>query len=111
MLAFEKTENGVRIHGVGGVQLYTDETGYLEDFFRVYSSAETKANVLSIADIEDLNPITYRLQESFTVHLPDRDITFYHRNKLYVADFELPVAATMRAYTKAEEAGLRKRMT
>jgi hypothetical protein len=51
--AFEKTENGVRIHGVGGAQLYTDETGYLEDFFKVYSSPETKVNALSFASIED----------------------------------------------------------
>jgi hypothetical protein len=55
--AFEKTENGVRVHGVGGAQLYTDETGYLEDIFRAYSSTETKANVLSFADVEDLYPI------------------------------------------------------
>lgn len=64
--------------------------------------------MLSFADIEDVYPITYRLQESFTVHLPDRDITFYHRNKLYMADFELPVVATTRAYTKAEEVGAKE---
>jgi hypothetical protein len=102
--AFEKTENGIKVSGVGGAQLYTEETGYLEDFFRVYTSTETKANVLSFADVEDLYKITYQPQESFTVHLPDRDIVFHRRNKLYVANFELPVVAATRAYTKAEEA-------
>jgi hypothetical protein len=33
--AFEKADTEVRINGVGGVQLSTDETGYLPDFFRV----------------------------------------------------------------------------
>jgi hypothetical protein len=100
---FEKTENGFRVNGVGGVQLYTDETGYLEDFFRVYSSTEMKVNVSS-ADMEDLYTITYQPQESFTVHLPDRDIVFHRRNKLFVADFSLLVVTVMRVHTKAEEA-------
>jgi hypothetical protein len=88
LLAFEKTENGVRVNGVGGVQLYTDETGYLEDFFRVYSSGETKAIVLSFADVEDMYMITYQPQGSFTVHLPHRDIVYCRRNKLYMANFD-----------------------
>jgi len=66
--AFEKTEQTVRITGVGGMQLCTNETGYLEDFFRVYCSRNTKANVLSFSDVEDVYPITYQPQESFTVH-------------------------------------------
>ena len=102
--AFGMTENVIRVNGVGGVQLYTDETGYIENFFRVYSSAETKANVLSFADVEDLYTITYQPQESFTVHLLDRDIVILHMNKLYTADFGLPVVAVTRAYAKAEEA-------
>jgi hypothetical protein len=40
LMAFEKTENGIRANGVGGVQLYTDETGYLQGFLIVYSSPE-----------------------------------------------------------------------
>jgi hypothetical protein len=43
--------------------------------------------------------ITYRPQESFTVHLPERDIVFHWRDKLYVADFSQPIVAV-----KAEEA-------
>jgi hypothetical protein len=64
----------IRINGVRGVQLSTDETGYLPDFFRVYSSSHTKANVLSFADVEVMYDIMYRPQESFTVCLPERDI-------------------------------------
>jgi hypothetical protein len=60
--------------------------------------------VLSFADVEDMYNITYRPQESFTVHLPERDIIFYRRDKLYVADFSRPVVAVTKAYTKAEEA-------
>jgi len=60
--------------------------------------------VLSFADIEDLYPITYQPQESFTVHLPERDIVFSRRDKLYVADFDVPTVAVTRAHTKAEEA-------
>jgi hypothetical protein len=74
--AFEEAETEVKFNGVGGVQLCTRETGYLPDFFRVYTSSDTKANVLSFADVEDLYKITYEPHESFTVHLPDRDIVF-----------------------------------
>ena len=102
--AFEKADTEVRINGVGGVQLSTDETGYLPDFFRVYSSSHTKANVLSFADVEDMYDITYIPQESFTVHLPERDIIFHRRDKLYVADFSRPIVAVTKAYTKSEEA-------
>jgi hypothetical protein len=51
MMVFEKVDAEVRINGVGGVQLSTDETGYLPDFFRVYSSPHTKVNVLSFANV------------------------------------------------------------
>jgi hypothetical protein len=56
--AFEEAENG-------GVQLKTKKTGYLPDFFHVYSSSDTKAKVLSFADVEDLYKVTYQPQESF----------------------------------------------
>jgi len=38
------------------------------------------------------------------VHLPDRDMVFKRRNKLYIADFGTQVVAVTKAYTKAEEA-------
>jgi hypothetical protein len=103
--AFEHVETEIRVNGVGGVQVRTNETGYLQDFFRVYTSPDTKANVLSFADVEDMYPITYEPQESFTVHLPDRDIVFSRRDKLHIADFDVErTVAVTRAYTKAEEA-------
>lgn len=70
----------------------------------MYSSPHTKANVLSFADVEDMYDIMYRPQESFTVHFSERDIVFYRRDKLYVADFSRPIAAVTKAYTKGEEA-------
>ncbi|MFN9982580.1 MAG: hypothetical protein ACK53Y_21815, partial [bacterium] len=60
---------------------------YLEDFFRVFVSSETKANVLSFAEVEDMYEITYVPRTSFVVHLPGRDIEFVRKGKLYVADF------------------------
>jgi hypothetical protein len=54
--------------------------------------------------VEDLYEITCNQGTSLTVHLPDRDIIFKRRNKLYVADFTEfygNVLAT-KAYTKGE---------
>jgi hypothetical protein len=95
----------VNICGVRGLQLCMKETGYLSEFFRVYASEDTKANVLSFADVEDLYDVTNVRGESFVVHLPSRDLEFVRRGKLYVADFakEGLVHAT-RVVTKGEEA-------
>jgi len=35
------------------------DKGYLQDFFQVYASEQTKANVLSYAEVEYKYPITY----------------------------------------------------
>jgi hypothetical protein len=70
----------------------------------VYASRDTKVNVLCFVDVEDLYEIMYQQGTSFTVHLPERDIVFKKRNKLYVADFAEyygNVLAT-KAYTKGE---------
>jgi hypothetical protein len=56
-------------------------------FFRVYASADTKANVLSFAAVEALYDITYIRKEAFVVHMPDRDLVFQKRNNLYVAEW------------------------
>jgi hypothetical protein len=97
--AFERSDSEININGVGGVQLHTSETGYLDDFFRVYTSPDMMANVLSFSDVEGVYPITYQPK----VQLPDRDIVFRCRNKLYVANFGTQVVAVTKAYTKAEE--------
>ncbi len=44
---------------VGGHQFTVGDTGYLDEFFRVYASTEMHANVLSFAEVEDHFPTTY----------------------------------------------------
>lgn len=44
----------------------------------MYTSVDTKANVLSFSEVEDKYRITYIPQEAFNVHLDDRDIEFHH---------------------------------
>ncbi len=101
----EPAESSVNISGVGGLQFTVDEEGYLDDFFRVYTSEDTHANVLSFSEVEDKYRITYVPQEAFIVHLPDRDIRFECRGKMYVADWTKSTSAyvTTGVYTKAEE--------
>jgi hypothetical protein len=57
------TNGMVRVNGVGGVQLELKQVGYLDDFFEVYASAETKVNILSFAEVEEKYPITYEPYE------------------------------------------------
>ncbi len=60
--------------------------GYLDEFFHVYASENTKPNVLSLAEVEDMYAVTYMLGQAFIVHLPGRDVEFKHVGKLYVAN-------------------------
>jgi hypothetical protein len=100
----EPAEETVRINGVGGHQFTVEREGYLDDFFKVYASEDTHANVLSFSEVEDMYQITYIPRESFTVHLPDHDIEFVHRGKMYIADWEeVRSAFATTVYTKAEE--------
>ena len=43
------SENNIKINGVGGLTLTVNKTGYLPEFFEVYASEETLANVLSFS--------------------------------------------------------------
>ena len=54
----QPTKEIVRVNGVGGVQLELRETGYLDNFFQVYTSTHTRVNILSFSDVEELYPIT-----------------------------------------------------
>jgi hypothetical protein len=65
------------VNRVEGVQLIADSTGYLQDFFWVYASADTRANVLSFNDVEYLDKVMYEKGKGFTIYLPDRDLVFY----------------------------------
>jgi hypothetical protein len=48
--------------------------------------------------------IMYIARKAFVVHLPERDIIFEHRGKLYKADFARDSQVhTTKAYAKAEE--------
>jgi hypothetical protein len=53
----------------------------------VYASVDTRANIISFADLEDIYEITYKKGKSFTVHHPDRDLLYHGKKSLYVADF------------------------
>jgi hypothetical protein len=59
----------------------------LDGFFDCLSSKDTRVSVLSQADVEDIYEVSYDPGKSYTVHMPDRDIEFTRRDKLYVADF------------------------
>jgi hypothetical protein len=60
----------IKVKEVGGVQMVVSKKGELKNFFEVYASKETKANVLSFADVEDMYEITYIRGEAFVVHMP-----------------------------------------
>jgi hypothetical protein len=102
------SEKKIKISGVGGVQLIVNQVGFLKGFFEVYASADTKANVLSMAAVEEVYPITYKQGESFTVRTQEKDIVFQQRARLYVAEWEIggTVLATVQEneqlYTKEE---------
>jgi hypothetical protein len=102
------SEHNVKINGVGGLTLTVSKTGYLPEFFQVYASENTLANVLSFSDVEDVYPISYVEKTAFIVHLPHKDIAFKRRGKLYVAQWDevatmmATVQETEAMYTKAE---------
>lgn len=100
----EPAKKSVCINGVGGHQFTVEREGYLDEFLKAYASNDTHTNVLSFSEVEDIYQITYIPCEAFIVHLPDRDIEFTRREKMYVADWEeVRSVFTTTVYTKAEE--------
>jgi hypothetical protein len=89
----EPAESSFNINGEGGLQFTVDKEGYLDDFFHVYTSEDTHANILSFSEVEDKYNITYVPQEAFIVHLPDRDVRFECKGKMYIADWTKSLAA------------------
>jgi hypothetical protein len=77
----------------------------------VYASADTEANVLSFTGEEGTYDVIYEKANSFTVHLPDKDLVFHRRKKLYVADFisllQDKHLYLTKTYAKGEEARAR----
>ncbi len=97
-------EENIHNNGVGSHQFTVEREGYLDVFFKVYMSEDTHTNVLSFSEVKDVYQIMYMLHESFTVHLPDHDIEFIHKGKMYIADWEeIRSAFTTTMHTKAEE--------
>lgn len=82
--------------------------GDLAHFFECYTSDGTfAANVLCQADVEDMYRITYRQGHSYTVHLPDGDLVFRRRSKLYVADMSDWASSGTAHVTTAQDNGKR----
>ena len=72
--------NGV-FKGLSGDKTKHRKVGILVGFFDCLSSKKMQASILSLVDVEDLYPVSY------TVHLPDRDLIFKRRGKLYHGGF------------------------
>ena len=80
------TNNMSYISGLSGDQAPLHYEGYLDGFFWCKGSDDVIASVLCQADVEDLYRITYVQGVSYTVHMPDRDLVFRKRGKLYIGD-------------------------
>jgi hypothetical protein len=96
-------ERNIKVKGVGGVQMVVSKKGELRIFFEVYASEETKANILSFADVEDMYEITYIRGEAFVVHMPGGDLIFKRRDKLYVADIQDVAKSMVQAMVRENE--------
>jgi hypothetical protein len=78
--------------------------GYLDDFFCMYASEEMRANILIFTEVKELYDSTYIPREAFIVHLPEQDLEFRRKGKLYVTHFAgLRPVYKMQLYMKAEE--------
>jgi hypothetical protein len=74
LLHLELVDREVKVSEVGGMRLVVS---YLEGFFQECASPEAAANVLSMAAIDDLYPVTYVPQEYyFLVHLLSHEVQF-----------------------------------
>jgi histidyl-tRNA synthetase len=97
-------EKEIKIKGVGGIQMKVNQVGDLPGFFQVYASEETRAKVLSFADVEDLYEISYVQKEAFLVHMPTGDLVFNRHEKLYVADLTDSDVGVVQATVRENEA-------
>ncbi len=98
------TEREIKIKGVGGIQLKVNQVGDLPGFFTVYASKETKANVLSFVDVEDLYDISDVQKEAFVVHMLSGDLVFSRGEKLHVAEEEEANAGIVQTMVHENEA-------
>jgi len=66
---------------------HTERMGYLDGFFDCQACDDCPTNIISMARVEDMYPITYTQGEKITVHMDERDVGFIRRDGMYVADF------------------------
>ena len=97
-----KMEN-IGFAGLSGATTNIDTVGHLEDFFDCLACQECTANILSQSEIEDKYEITYVQGEKYIVHLPDRDLEFKRKGKLYVADMSDWVTTPTRVHATTAE--------
>ena len=81
-----RMENPATIGGVTGHSTTVNMIGELTGFGDVLCDHTTGANILCMADVEDMYPVIYKQGVSYTVKLDDGDLVFHRRGKLYVAD-------------------------
>jgi len=79
-------EQSTSCSGISGLPFELTHTGELDGFFQCHSSPKLAASVLSQDQIEQLYQVTYDQGRAYIVHLPDRDLVFKKRNRLYVGD-------------------------
>ena len=84
--SIQRTPRPSKVGGLSGHTVSIDLVGHLEGFFDVLAYHDVAANVLCMADVEDLYEITYEPGHSITVHMDEEDMVFYRRNKIYVGD-------------------------
>jgi len=75
-----------RVTGISDTPVELSLEGSLTGFFRVLSSHDSPANVLCMADVEDLYRVTYNQGVSFVVHMKGKDLVFRRRDKMYLGD-------------------------
>lgn len=96
-------DSPITVNGIGGKQLKAVDTGYLEEFFHVYSSEHANPNVLSLSDVEDMYKVPYLPGQAFVVHLPAGDLEFKRTDKLYIANFSQVLKPTVQVCATVQE--------
>ena len=86
LTAIRRAAMPTRVTGISPESVVLRLEGMLAGFFRTLVSHDSPANVLCMADVEDLYRVTYNSGENYTVHLTSGDLVFHRRNKMYVAD-------------------------
>jgi hypothetical protein len=76
---------------------------FLDSFFEVQACDSSLANILSMADIEDMYELTYIQGHSIAVHMDDRDLVFERREKTYIMDFSKWIVSDKKRVINVED--------